>query len=102
MKKEITRQNYKAVKKRYYIYLLLLRIFRILGIMEFVFLFVVSIVYTNNPDNPMVKFIKSNMDPLRRILLGIIIVWMLFKVIVVIIKNNLRKMKYKLDVIDEI
>lgn len=102
MKKEITRQSYKAVKKRYYIYLLLLRIFRIIGIIGLVLLFVISIAYTNNPNNSIVIFFKNNMEVLRRVLFGIIIVWMLFKVIVVIIKNKLRKMKYKLDVIDEI
>lgn len=102
MKKEITRQNYKAVKKRYYVYLLFLRIFRIIGIIGLVLLFVISIAYTNNPENSIVVFFKNNMEVLRRVLFGIIIVWILFKVIVVIVKNNLRKMKYKLDVIDEI
>lgn len=102
MEKRITRVSYKAVKKRYYIYLLFLRIFRTLGIISLIFLFVIAIVYTNYPDNSIVKFFKDNIDVLRRVLFGIIIVWIIFKIIVVIIKSNLRKMKNKLDVIDEI
>lgn len=102
MKNELTRENYKVIKKRYYIFLLFLRIFRILGIVSLVFIFLVSIVYTNNPDNAVVKYLKDNMNVLRKILYGIIITWLFFKIIVVIIKNNLRKIKYRLDIIDEI